>query len=736
MKKRKSDALIGSDAKQGKHHRISGRKKGDARKRLLAAILSLVFFLSAVITAMNFLPPASAPEISMTILSESVQEVGYGESAVYTIVVENIADKGVDLFELDISGVPTSWEAELSENPIDIPAHSFEEISLTVTAPTMKAAAEAEMNGGIDHVAAIGVRGGNDTIGTITILSTGSATVKRNGTTEALDSEGDIYSGDVVTVSGSAIISIDPSKLINNSVTYDGDIFILLSDAVIGFLKREDTAYMTVFNGEVSVWIPGGGGGGGVRGSDAPGVRGPSSLGINLSGNALLDEAFPGMDINAIIEFNKPPVEESLFFLDVTGEGTTVEVFKGEIEITNDDESIILEKYEQVTAGETEEIPDPGRVRAVVLEIETDGTSKEVIEVRGENILDVNDTISMPDMDGRSIYIIHTEEEENPEVRVTQRGTTGKGEYRTRYTSIDEYSTRSFQFSSSSTAGVDDIISIAEDMITVESEDVDKVYNLSIAYREVGEEPETFVITGVEISEEEQTIEVEDWSNLTGESDTVTFSEGDFTVPLDNGQSGDELLDKIEAKKTNEKKKEIPVFLWIGMAIVTIGIIAFLLFMGSMPQQMEVLLPEEEDEEGMDGTSEGENEGFLVPGEQALLKPDEEEDEEGRNGRYDEEVQEERHVRELSDELADKVMIEVENGESIFPLRGKCRTCGRNYDIKAPGAYMCTRCNTPFKIDENGSYFRAIRRRGTQVGRPKNRTLVRKVTFNERRKSE
>ncbi len=536
------------------------------KPRLAAALITGILFITVLLSALSYLPTTSAPEIRMSLLGERVREVSYDETANYTINVRNVDEDSISL-PLTLAEVPQHWHASLDKDYLTLPGNSQHRVTLSVTAPPVSAAGIR----GLDTVADISIRGGNVTIGTITLLRDSTATVKRNGTVRDLGSEEDILSGDIVNASGDAILTIDPSKLITGGNTYEGDIYVALHDAEVGFLKSEDTAYMVIMSGEVSVWVPGAGAAG-VRGSS------DSSLSVNLSENEDLKEEFQGNEINAVVEFNAPPVEDFLFTLAVTEEGAMVEVFEGDIGVTTDEESIVLEKYEQVTARKTEDIPEPERVQAIMLEIETDGTTEELIEVRGENIYEVDDAFAMPDMGGRSIYIIHTDEYETPHITVIQTGTTGKGEYRTKYTSIDETSTRSFDFNTTSTAGVQDIISISEDMITLDSEDEEKTYDLSIAYREKGEEEEIFTLTDIGTSEEEQVIEVEDWDNLTaGTAESVSFTEGETTVHVNDGDTGEDLEEIVAAIKRND----IVYIPWLLIGLGSMGLV-FAIFLATM----------------------------------------------------------------------------------------------------------------------------------------------------------
>ncbi|MCK4613767.1 MAG: hypothetical protein KAU14_03105, partial [Thermoplasmata archaeon] len=210
-------------------------------------ILALVAFVLLLVSAISILQLEESPlsDLRMTLLGDRVQGASYGETALYDINIQNIGEYNRNL-RLQLSGIPNYWDASLSKEYLILSGNSRTIVTLSVTAPSAHAAGAR----GLARVAEIGVRAGNVTIGTITILK-GTATLLRNGTSSPLSTDDDILSGDIVTTQGSSVISLNVSKLFSNIGDAEGEIYLLLHNATVGFLRYEDTAYVWIMSGNV-----------------------------------------------------------------------------------------------------------------------------------------------------------------------------------------------------------------------------------------------------------------------------------------------------------------------------------------------------------------------------------------------------------------------------------------------------------------------------------------------------
>lgn len=529
-------------------------------------ILALGAITILVISAFAIFPldEDTLTDMRMTLIGDRIQEIGYSDTVQYVINVRNI-DEGSRNVHLQLTTIPQHWQASLDRDQLNLPGGADEMIVLSVTAPSQELAATR----GLETMASIGVRGGNVTIGTVTIL-TGSAKVTRNGTTTPLLENDDILSGDIINVTGYSRIDIDPGKLVHDGDNYTGDIYVILNDAVVGFLKYNNTAYMTLISGEAAVWVSGGGGRGigGVRGDRGEmGDRASTPFGLSLFANDDITDAFPGHNIQAVIEFISAPAEDTFFNLDTESGETTVEVFDGELEVANTEDTLILDKYETVTATQSAEIPEPEPVSRTMVVLRSNKTVEGSLTVDGVPVQDVDNSIYLPiEEEQLEIFIIPMD---TRDVTLDLTGTEDPGSYSVSFITVTGGLVRSFGISTTGSVDTTDTFVFRDEALKLERMENDKTYDVLISEENVTTGKKTeFQANDIKTSDEEQEFEVKDWEKIDDEEGSqVKMSEGDVSIDLHNGITGDEVEEKISDEK---KDSELNIMMWLAFLFVAI----------------------------------------------------------------------------------------------------------------------------------------------------------------------
>ncbi len=504
-------------------------------------ILALVAFVLLLVSTISILQLEESPlsDLRMTLLGDRVQGASYGETALYDINIQNIGEYNRNL-RLQLSGIPNYWDASLSKEYLILSGNSRTIVTLSVTAPSAHAAGAR----GLARVAEIGVRAGNVTIGTITILK-GTATLLRNGTSSPLSTDDEILSGDIVTTRGSSVISLNVSRLFSNIGDAEGEIYLLLHNATVGFLRYEDTAYVWIMSGNVFIWVPGGGG-----------TRAAPPLLLNLSEMAIINAEFPGREYNAVLTITRN-FEGAFFSLNVTPDETSVEVYDGELEVSNDVDSLTLGRYERTSAKKTGIIPEPEPVERTIIVLESDGCVEGTVYYQGINVLELEDTYYLP-VGNREYYITpHL-----PDLTLNLTGRT-VGEYSITFITIEGYSAKSFALTSTGSLKTTDTFLFSENELKLRNMETGKTYDLTISYENVSTGfSSDFQAVGVRTSKEGQGFKVEDWEKLGDkEEKPVVISQGDKKVNVSTGITGEE-LDELLAPPEEE---EPTVWLWISV---------------------------------------------------------------------------------------------------------------------------------------------------------------------------
>jgi len=717
----------------------SSKTREPARSRITAGLMAGVLVITAIVAALSLMPSVSAPEIEMTHLGESMQEVGYGESAVYNIGIWNSGDERTKLIELELTGIPENWHAEITDpytgHPvkfISMAAGAGEVVRLTVTAPTTDAAADAEENGGLEHVAAVGIRGGNATIGTVTVLQ-GTLELLREGNLTTLSpAHGpfELESGDLLTAKGHAVVEIDLSKLFPDTGG-NGTIYVGLNDAVVGFWRDGDTAFMWIESGRVAI-MHGTWSGGSAGGSRSSPTRGDyqGEWVLVVGPDERLNASLPGLEYGAALSFGVEP-SDVLFSMAVYEDGeTSAEVYRGSLTLENQLGNATLDEMESTTVSPSGTFPSPGSVQATILEVESDGSTEATITVNGRSVYDVDGAYIMVGTGATDLFIIPTDPQDFPDIAVTLNGNV-PGEYGVTFSVMTGNTLKEFKISGSSTTTTLDRITLSKDMVTVDGQETGKTYDLAISYKEKGGDGDLFLMNYIRTSMERQVIAVLDWDNLADVVGAVEFTQGDITVKAENGKDGDWLQEQLDKEAEDEDEEELPIYLYAGIVVFILALVIFLFFvMGGRGRDTGLTPPGDEFEmesEESGAVKEGSGmlkEEFGAPGEGSGVKgyPQQEEApaspgkqvlyEGGREDSLAGDFEKSRDMAAAPGAIPGKVM-EAESVKTIFPLGVECHNCGKKFRIKAPAAYRCTGCHTPFKIDEQGNYHRPLRRSKT-----------------------
>jgi len=530
------------------------------RKKLLAIAAVVLLFITTI--TLYSLKEDQPFDLRMTIFGKRSQEVDYGESATYTISVKNVGEESKNV-HLQITDVPDHWAASLDAEDVSLSGNERTSVTLTVTAPSI----EIAQTRGMTRVAEIGVRAaGNVTIGTITILK-GTANVTRDGITLPLANNNDILSGDVITTKGSANITLDMKKLVNDSLEYQGVISILLDDANVSFLYKGDTVYMSVAEGTVTVHAKSEGGGGRATTAHAPVV--------NLSTMHLINAEFPRRDYRAVLIFDAN-LSSSLFTMHVSPDNTTIEVFHGEIEVKNEVDNKTLSSYEQLSGVRTESFLGVQPVERMLVILDFNGAVEGTMEIEGTNVFE-RDDVHHFSVEGTQYFITPR----FPEITLKLMGRT-KGEYTIYFTQISGYTNKTFAVRSTTTIETKDSFVYGRESLKLFDMEQGKVYDLVISYETVNPDYSTaFVVENVKTSTGDQTFVVLEWEKLGDENaEPVMMKQGGQEKKLHTGMTGDEIEERFDVE---DKGKSLLVPAIGGIVLIVVIVIGLLVYFGYLP---------------------------------------------------------------------------------------------------------------------------------------------------------
>ncbi len=520
------------------------RKKTDT---LRTKVISVSILLLVLVSSLFFLSNVGDEKFQLAHLGDSVQMIKAGETASYPIEVENSGPVEATA-KLETIQVPQGWEASLSDSTLTLHAGELGLVFLSVTAPSSYSEEQV-------RTANVRVRAtGNVTIGTITILD-GSATLLRGGESSSLNNGDEIQSGDIVENEGESLIVLDPQKLINDSESYEGDIYILMSNAKIGFLRQDDTAYLTVMKGDVTISVPSGGGGGG---RNAPGH--PQ---IDLSASPLIDSQFPGQEYDAVIELGSFD-QSSFFHLGLEENETTVELFEGSLDVRNDENTRTMEEFQEASAKRRGVIATKP-VERTIITLESNGSvATNSITSGGEDVLAMPAVYHLPTAE-RQIFVTP----KLPEITLDLQGNKD-GEYAIEISQLENQTKKSFFIRTTASKDTTDNLIIEDRSLKLEEMEKDKTYDVVIVYTNTtsGEISE-FEVKDVKTSDKDQELAVDDWEKLAKtEEETITFVQGDQRTTISNGTTGEQIVEQLD------KEDEFP-WGWLIAGILSLGLLIF-----------------------------------------------------------------------------------------------------------------------------------------------------------------
>jgi hypothetical protein len=571
-----------------------------------------------LLSALTFLPPASAPELRMTVLGDSIREVGFGESGEYRIGVSNIGDETTRLIQLKLTGIPEHWNAELSHEFISIPAKSTKTIRLTVTAPTMEAAAEAERTGGLMNVASVDVRGGNVTVGTVTVLK-GTLELQREGDVEIIGEDDGPYTveaGDVLTARGFAMVVVDTASMFSSPGENYGKIYIGLHDATVGFWVSGGTGFMWILDGQVVVLGTDpedtrSGDFGPPDGTDElqeladsgpiAGTRGENDgWTLHIGRNLALDTSLLGLVYNAALSFGPEP-GKALFYMNVDVDGTTeTSVFDGTLWVKNIVDQQEVGSLESSAGVPGSPLPRPWAALATIIDIESGTDSEEIVEFNGMNVFDIEDAHILIDANNRDIYIIPGFTRDSANISVSYEG-KAPGQHHANYTFIEDFHSYSFAVDSYTSSSSFDTVNLTRDTMEFDSGGEDKNYTVAIFYKDSGGRKSAFRIHDIITTDGYQRVDVVDWVNLTRTLGAVTFTQDDDKIPnrtvaVENGEDGESLLQKLTTD-LDERDRTLVYFLTV-LTLLCLGM-TFILFgkVRRLEKPDHVWIPQEEYDE-------------------------------------------------------------------------------------------------------------------------------------------
>jgi len=385
------------------------------------------------------------------------------------------------------------------------------------------------------------------------------------------DGDPDIVSGDV----GKNVLVWQNT---HTTISEQRNIYVLLEDAEVAFLLRDNAIYMTVNRGKATVLVEGGGGGRSRAASNDPTV--------DLGENSLIDDAFPDMDYNAVLDFGSL-LERAFFHLDVTEEETKVEVFDGMLDLKSNKTTRSLDKFEQATAQKEVAVPEPTPVERLIIMVDTGEGATGVVKSQGKNVLDMDDVYHLP-TEEREFYVVPYV----PELTVDLEGEQ-TGEYEIAIIQIGEQTSKSFTVSSTTTESTTDTLVFTNDTLKMENMEEGKTYDLKIAHEDARTgEVEEFEVTEVRTSEEEQEFTVEDWEKLEDtEEAPVVVKEGDKEAKITTGSTGEEIEEQLAEADEDDEGKFPAIFLFLGVVIILI-VLGLAMQQGYLPIGGEVKIEE------------------------------------------------------------------------------------------------------------------------------------------------
>ena len=531
----------------------TGGPRMDKNRPLLIACVFLIVFSVFAICLVNenhFTP------IKMQLVGDTIQEVEYEETVHYKVNVINARNSG-SVVKLEIENVPKYWNASLDKKVFSLAGNSNTFVILSVSAPSLNAAGSEDL----DTTAYIGVRGGNNSIGTITLLG-GSATVTRDGSTFSLGTDDEIFSGDVVTTVGSPVIHLSEEKLKLAHGQIKGDIYILLNDATVGFLLKNKKVYLSLVSGTISIY---------KEGEDEETRSTASPISVNLTENDDVSLEFPELQYQSVVEIDLTSNVNTVFFSlgsneQRANEELKVEVFKGEVEIINDVESMYLEEFAEVRVEKAKPFPESEYLKRRIVKIESNESVEASLSTNNINVLLIKTTRYFP-FKAKKIYVIDSN---LPDLTVELIGRK-YGNFTVSHTAIEENFAKSWFISSLASLDTKDTYIFSPNRMVIKNVEKGRTLDLFITTKNLTSgEVKEFMLKGIKPSGRDISVIVNDWESLDSRTEKpVTISIGGYSVDVSSGTIWDE-IEKQFTRLTTPTKVSLNLLKWIAIFLLPI----------------------------------------------------------------------------------------------------------------------------------------------------------------------
>ncbi len=573
------------------------------RTKFATALLVSITMLMVSTWAVLLFPEDTGDNIRMDCVGDRSSIISPGETATYLVWVENVGSHEEDV-TLEAEGTPEGWESELSADELHIAAGEHTLVYLEVTAPD-------DGTRGLDDVAHIGVRGfnvkGHAGTNNNTLVETVTYSVNRNLITETVG--GYDAPNKVVTTSTSMIVYEIYEKADSNNngpvtvkhkdysenLTHNGTDFT--KDVEFpDFIKKVTLIIMK--NSEVEF---GHKGYFDYKNRDVDGNPIQDSLDFNYtvkSGAAHLDIQFgfgargaggtrasdtsPTIDvISRFTDSNevgsirvRVPImgltESQSFEVGISDTGdAVVEVFEGalDVNVKSSPSAGALDSFSGVKP--TDDGDPQGLIIDKVeadLDVEVEKAEVYVVKITGDDVSLAAGSATPPIQISPTEYIIFLDPDQLEDLKINADSTYS---IEIKKYSSDETEPLETVTINDIAAGGTDTIVVGADSISLHTDSADgKTISITVSddnttfevELEVSE-GETSELKGVDLGEGTATVTAK---NDDGSEVTVPVKDGDDASVVEGA-----IDDKIEG---GEEDEGIPV-LWVGLIIVTIGII-------------------------------------------------------------------------------------------------------------------------------------------------------------------
>jgi len=475
---------------------------------------------------------------------DRIKEVDYGGTVDYNINIINTKSSKTDV-NLELTNVPDHWSATLSDKHFSLEGNSNRKIILKVQAPSMYASDESNLV----TVAQIGVRSENKAnIRTITILK-GTTIAFRDDDFLTLGPDAEVKSGDLIATIGNSEININWSSFYDGA--YEGSTSILLDNCHAAILYHDEKVHIAIQDGNVI--FKGEGFGGGKAEGNSPVI-------ITQKSNSNIIKEFPGFSYSAILILDPSVIddhaswEDAFFSFSINQEriqdNISVEVFEGELEVSNEYDSSSLRRFETTIIKEFGLIPDATTIERIIVTLETDEAVEGILTSGGENVFCIENS-KHTRVGNKEVFIIDAD---LLDIQLELNGRRN-GNYIVNFTTVEGHSAKSYEMETTASLDTSDTFRYATDNIELRNMELGKSYDLKITIENlITGEVKQFTAVEVKTIEVETGFIVEDWQKLDDlDENPVLFFKKEETVEIHTGMSGIEIYRLLATSQDEEK---------------------------------------------------------------------------------------------------------------------------------------------------------------------------------------